>query len=217
MSRSEPQSESELVVVISGPSGAGKDTVIEAALALDPSLAKVATAKTREPRLGEIEGVHHIFLTDEEFERWVTEDAFLEHVEIYGHRSGVPKAAVADLLSQGRTPILRTDVAGARTLKANLNDPFLVFVTAPDIDSLERRIRARAAETEAEIAARLAAAEAEMAEANWFDRIIINNDAAHQTAAQELVNAIAAAKRERVRPTPLGEAPQRHGEGRSRH
>ena len=182
-----------LVVVISGPSGAGKDTVIGAALDLDPSLSKVATAKTRAPRPGEVEGVHHVFLTDDEFQRWIAEDAFLEHVEIYGHRSGVPKAAVDDLLSQGLTPILRTDVQGARTLKANLKDALLVFVTAPDLDSLERRMRSRAAETEDEIVARLAEAEAEMAEADWFDLVIVNDDGAHDDAARELVRAIAAA------------------------
>ena len=197
MSRSEPQSESELVVVISGPSGAGKDTVIEAALALDSSLAKVATAKTREPRPGEIEGVHHVFLSDEQFERWVAEDAFLEHVEIYGHRSGVPKAAVEDLLSKGQTPILRTDVKGARTLKANLNNPLLVFVTAPDIDSLELRIRARAAETETEIAARLAEAEAETAELDWFDVTIVNAEGRRDDAARQLVEAINAERQRR--------------------
>ena len=184
-----------LVVVISGPSGAGKDTVIGAALDLDPSLSKVATAKTRTPRPGEVEGVHHVFLSDEEFQRWIAEDAFLEHVEIYGHRSGVPKAAVDDLHRQGRTPVLRTDVQGARTLKANLKDALLVFVTAPDLGSLERRMRSRAAETEDEIAARLAEAEAEMAEAGWFDLVIVNDDGAHDDAARELVRAIAAARR----------------------
>ena len=197
MSRSEPQAEPPLVVVISGPSGAGKDTVIEAALALDASLAKVATVKTRAPRSGEIEGVHHVFLSDEEFDRWVAQDRFLEHVEIYGHRSGVPKAAVEQLLDEGRTPILRTDVAGARTLKANLTDPLLVFVTAPDIDSLERRMRARAAESESEIAARLDEAAAEMSEARWFDLVIVNDDDAHHAAARELVDAIAAERARR--------------------
>lgn len=196
-SRSDP---APLVVVISGPSGAGKDTVIEEALALDPSLSKVATAKTRAPRPGEIEGVHHVFLSDDEFERWIAEDAFLEHVNIYGHRSGVPRAAVEDLLSQGRTPILRTDVEGARTLKANLPSPLLVFVTAPDIDSLERRMRARAAETEAEIAARLAEARDEMAEADWFDLVILNNDDSHHAAARQLVQAIEAERAQRDDP-----------------
>lgn len=190
----------QLVVVVSGPSGAGKDTVIATALTLDPSLAKVATAKTRPPRPGEIEGVHHVFLSDEEFLRWIAEDAFLEHVEIYGHRSGVPRAAVEKLLRQGLTPILRTDVEGARTLKSNLENPLLVFVTAPSVDSLERRIRSRAAETEAEIVARLAEAEAELAEAGWFDLVIVNQDASHDDAAEQLVEAIASARARRLRP-----------------
>lgn len=196
MSRSDP---AQLVVVISGPSGAGKDTVIGAALDMDPSLAKVATAKTRAPRPGEVEGLHHVFLSDEEFERWIAEDAFLEHVDIYGHRSGVPRAAVEDLLGQGRTPILRTDIQGARTLKTNLDDPLLVFVTAPDLDSLERRMRSRAAESEAEIVARLAEAEAELAEVGWFDLVIVNDDGSHVEAARELVRAISSARAHRRR------------------
>ncbi|MXV80334.1 MAG: guanylate kinase [Chloroflexi bacterium] len=189
----------QLVVVVSGPSGAGKDTVIAAALASDPSLSKVATAKTRPPRPGEIEGVHHVFLSDEQFRRWIANDAFLEHVEIYGHRSGVPRAAVEELLRQGLTPILRTDVQGARTLKSNLKNPLLVFVTAPSVESLERRIRSRAAETEAEIVARLAEAEAELAEADWFDLVIINRDGSHDDAAEQLVKAISSARARRHR------------------
>ena len=188
---------SPLVVVISGPSGAGKDTVIEAALALDPALAKVATAKTRAPRPGEIDGVHHVFLSDEEFDRWVAEGEFLEHVEIYGHRSGVPRAAVDRLLAEGRIPILRTDVAGARTLRAALDAPLLVFVTVPDVPALERRIRARGAETEREISARLAEAEAEMAESVWFDRVIVNGDQQHEVAARSLVEAISQERQRR--------------------
>lgn len=198
MSQSESRPEpAPLVVVISGPSGAGKDTVIEEALALDSSLAKVATAKTRAPRPGEVEGVHHVFLSDEEFDRWLAQDAFLEHVEIYGHRSGVPKAAVEELLIHGRTPVLRTDVEGARVLKNNLQEPLLVFVTAPDVESLERRMRSRAAETEAEIAARLAEAESEMAEAVWFDLVIVNDDDSHHHAARALVDAISAERARR--------------------
>jgi len=189
MSRSEPP---PLVVVISGPSGAGKDTVINAAMAIDRSLAKVATAKTRAPRRGEVDGVHHVFLTEEQFDRWVAEEAFLEHVTSYGHRSGVPRAAVDDLLSEGHTVILRTDVEGARTLKAKLDDPFLVFITAPDIASLARRLRSRDAETDEEMAARLAEAEAEMAEADWFDLVIVNEDNGHDHAARRLVDAISA-------------------------
>ncbi len=182
-----------LVVVISGPSGAGKDTVIEAARALDPSLAKVATAKTRAPRPGEIDGVHHMFLTDAEFDRWVADDAFLEHAQVYGHRSGVPRQAVDELLAQGRTPILRTDVQGARTLNANLADPLLIFITVRQTEELERRMRERGTESDAEIAARLAEAEAEIVESEWFDVVIVNHDSHHQ-AARALVDAVGAAR-----------------------
>ena len=195
-----PFESNQLVVVVSGPSGAGKDTVIGAALSMDPLLSKVATAKTRAPRAGEVEGVHHVFLSDQEFDRWVSDGAFLEHVEIYGHRSGVPKAAVEDVLRQGRTPILRTDIQGARTLKSQLVDPFLVFVTAPGVESLERRIRSRAADSEREIVARLAEAEAELAEACWFDLVIVNEDGASDEAARQLVRGISAARAGRICP-----------------
>ena len=186
-----PAETAPLVVVISGPSGVGKDTVIEAALALDESLAKVATAKTRAPRAGEIDGVHHVFLSELEFDRWLTDGAFLEHAQVYGHRSGVPRRAVDELLAQGRTPLLRTDVQGARTLKANLDDPLLVFITVPHLGELERRMRERGTESDEEIGVRLAEAEAEIAEAAWFDAVIVN-DRSHHHAAQALVERIEA-------------------------
>lgn len=179
-----------VVVVLSGPSGAGKDTVLRAALKLDPSLATVATVKTRPPRPGEIDGVHQVFLTETEFDQWLADDAFLEHAVVYGHRSGVPRAAVEQLLDAGKSVMLRTDVQGARTLRERLQVPLLVFVTAPDLTTLERRIRARGAESEADIAHRLAQAEAELAEAVWFDRVIVNADAQQDQAARELVDWI---------------------------
>ena len=122
-----------VVVVLSGPSGAGKDTVLRAALKLDPSLATVATVKTRPPRPGEIDGVHQVFLTETEFDQWLADDAFLEHAVVYGHRSGVPRAAVEQLLDAGKSVMLRTDVQGARTLRQRLQAPLLVFVAAPDL------------------------------------------------------------------------------------
>ena len=187
-----------VVVVLSGPSGAGKDAVVRAALELDSSLATVATAKTRPPRPGEIDGVHQVFLSEAEFDRWIEEDALLEHVEIYGHRSGVPRAPVEDLLRAGKSVILRTDVQGARTLRERLDAPLLAFVTAPDLNTLERRIRARGAESEADIAHRLAQAEAELAEAVWFDRVIVNADARHDQAARELVDWIDRERQRRI-------------------
>lgn len=194
MSETKP---AQLVVVLSGPSGVGKDAVLSAALELDSSLAKVATVKTRAPRPGEIDGVHQVFLSEEEFDQWLADDAFLEHAEVYGHRSGVPRAAVETLLSEGRTTILRTDVQGARTLKQRLKDPLLIFVAATSVEALEHRMRGRAADSEAEIARRLAAAESEMAESEWFDVVIVNADGRHVEAARELVDVIQAERSKR--------------------
>ena len=187
-----------VVVVLSGPSGAGKDTVLRAALELDSSLATVATVKTRPPRPGEIDGVHQVFLSEAEFDQWLADDAFLEHAEVYGHRSGVPRAAVEQLLKAGKSVMLRTDVQGARTLRERLEAPLLVFVTAPDVNTLERRIRDRGAESEADIAHRLAQAELELAEAAWFDRVIVNADARPDQAARELVDWIDRERQRRI-------------------
>ncbi len=186
-----PEPDTAFVVVVSGPSGAGKDTVIQHALARDASLATVATVKTRPPRPGEIDGVHQVFLSEDEFDEWLAADRFLEHAQVYNHRSGVPRAAVEDLLAAGRTVVLRTDVQGAHTLKSGLVAPLLVFVTAP-IDALARRMRARAGDSEEEIAERLRFAESELAEAEWFDVVIVNDDDRQDDAADALLQAIQA-------------------------
>ncbi len=188
-----PHDRSSFAVVISGPSGVGKDTVIQAALARDQSLATVATVKTRAPRPGEINGVHQVFLSEAEFDQWLAEDKLLEHAEVYGHRSGVPREAVETLLEAGRTVVLRTDVQGARTLKQRLVDPLLIFITAP-AEARVRRMQLRAGDGDAEIVWRLAAAESEIAEADWFDVIIVNAEGLQDEAAQELLEAIADAR-----------------------
>ena len=136
-----------LVVVLSGPSGVGKDSVLAAALARDDRLARVVTAKTRAPRPGEVDGVHHLFLSPEEFDDLLARGGLLEHAEVYGHYSGVPRDQVEQLLGEGKTVVLRTDVQGARTLRVKIPQALLVFLTVPGVDDLERRMRARAAAT----------------------------------------------------------------------
>lgn len=187
--------ERPIVVVLSGPSGAGKDTVLRLALSLDDSLATVATAKTRAPRPGEEHGVHHVFLTEQEFDRWLAEDAFLEHATVYGHRSGVPRQAVEDLLAAGKSVIIRTDIQGARTLRQRLPGCLLVFVTVADRAALRRRMVARGTDSEADMERRLGEADAEMAEAGWFDHVVVNEDGEERAAAEQLLGYVHAARR----------------------
>ena len=179
-----------LVVVLSGPSGAGKDSVLAAALRRDDRLARVVTAKTRAPRPGERDGVHQIFLSDQQFDDLLARDGLLEHATVYGHRSGVPRDQVERLLAEGKTVVLRTDVQGARTLRAKIPEALLIFLTVPDLDDLERRLRARAADDEAAMRRRLAIAREEMAEAARFDHVIVNDDGGLDAAVEELLAVI---------------------------
>ena len=186
-----------LVVVLSGPSGAGKDSVLAAALRRDDRLARVVTAKTRAPRPGERDGVHQIFLSDQQFDDLLARDGFLEHATVYGHRSGVPRDQVERLLAEGKTVVLRTDVQGARTLRAKIPEALLIFLTVPDLDDLERRLRARAADDEAAMRRRLAIASEEMAEAVRFDHVIVNGEGGLDVAVDEMLAVIDG---ERARP-----------------
>ncbi len=185
------------VVVLSGPSGAGKDSVLAAALRRDDRLARVVTAKTRAPRPGERDGVHHLFLRDQQFDDLLARDGFLEHATVYGHRSGVPRDQVERLLAEGKTVVLRTDVQGARTLRAKIPEALLIFLTVPDLDDLERRLRGRATDDEAAMRRRLAIAREEMAEADGFDSVIVNANGGLAAAVEELLAVIDG---ERARP-----------------
>ncbi len=193
-----PEPDPPIVAVLSGPSGAGKDTILHGAMDLDPSLATVATAKTRPPRRGEVHGVHHQFLSEREFDEWLAAGRFLEHATVYGHRSGVPREAVEAQLQLGKSVIIRTDVQGARTLRERLPDALLVFVTVPDASVLRGRMLRRGTDSEADMEVRLAEAEAEMSEASWFDAVIMNEDGRERAAAESLVAAIAEARRARA-------------------
>ena len=198
-----PEPDPPIVAVLSGPSGAGKDTILHGAMDLDSSLATVATAKTRPPRRGEVHGVHHQFLSEREFDEWLAAGRFLEHATVYGHRSGVPREAVEAQLQRGKSVIIRTDVQGARTLRERLPEALLVFVTVPDASVLRGRMLRRGTDSESDMEVRLAEAEAEMSEASWFDAVIMNEDGRERAAAESLVAAIAEARRARA------EAPSR--------
>ena len=164
------------LIVVSGPSGAGKDTLIRAALEAIPQLALIASATTREPREGEVDGIDHVFLSREEFERWIEEDRLLEWAEYSGNLYGTPRQSVEELLQKGRSVILRIELQGARKIKERRPDAVMVFVRAPSLEETRRRLESRATETSESVENRMATAIKEIAARDEFDYEIVNGD-----------------------------------------
>jgi guanylate kinase len=164
------------LVIISGPSGAGKGTLVRALLGRVPSVWVSVSATTRAPRQGEVEGEHYYFLTPDEFERRVQAGDFLEHAEVHGNRYGTLRPTVEARLEQGRTVILEIDPQGARQVRELVPDAVLVFIVAPSTEELVRRIKARGAESDEDIAVRMATAERELALVGTYDCVVQNDD-----------------------------------------
>jgi guanylate kinase len=164
------------LIVVSGPSGAGKDTLIRAALEVVPELALIASATTRKPREGEVDGRDHVFLCREEFERWIEEDRLLEWAEYSGNLYGTPKQSVEELLENGRSVILRIELQGARQIKERRPDAVMVFVRAPSLEETRRRLESRATETSESVESRMATAIEEIAARDEFDYEVVNGD-----------------------------------------
>ena len=173
------------LIVVSGPSGAGKDTLIQAALEAIPELTLIASATTREPRKGEVDGKDHVFLSREEFERWIEEDRLLEWAEYSGNLYGTPKQSVEGLLDSGRSVILRIELQGARQVKERRPDAVMVFVRAPSLEETRRRLESRATETSESVESRMATAIREVAARDEFDYEIVNGD--REQARREMI------------------------------
>ena len=191
-----------LFIVLSGPSGAGKDTVLRLLLDSDSSIVTVVTAKTRSPRVDEIDGVNHLFLTRSEFRERIKKGEFLEHAEVYGHLSGVPRDQVVRHLKNGLSVIVRTDVQGARSLKESVPGAALIFLTVPDREILERRLRSRDAESSLELEERLKAASVEMSDLDWFDHVVLNLENQQAATVGRLLDIIATERKRPGRPIP---------------
>ncbi len=164
------------LIVVSGPSGAGKSTLIKASLEAVPELAYSVSATTRNPRPGEEEGRHYIFLSRGEFELWISEGRFLEWAEYSGNLYGTPEQKVEELLEAGRSVILEIELQGARQVKKKRPDAVMVFVRAPSLEETRRRLTGRATETEEAMENRLAMAVGEVAALEEFDHEVVNGD-----------------------------------------
>jgi guanylate kinase len=176
------------LIVVSGPSGAGKDTLIRAALDAIPQLALIASATTRKPREGEVDGRDHVFLSREEFERWIEEDRLLEWAEYSGNLYGTPKQSVEELLENGRSVILRIELQGARRIKERRPDAVMVFVRAPSLEETRRRLERRATETTESVESRMATAIKEVAARDEFDYEVVNGE--REQARKDMIETL---------------------------
>ena len=164
------------VFVITGQSGAGKGTLIERLLDLFPQLELAVSATTRARRPGEVDGVHYYFISEEEFDRRLAEDDFLEyHVFPWGQRSGTLVSEIDRISGQGKVCVLELETEGALSVVDRIPGAVTIFVTAP-IEELERRLLDRATESSGEIGERLQVARAQLEVAARFDHVVQNDD-----------------------------------------
>ena len=170
--------------VISGPSGAGKGTLLAELRKQRPDLGLTVSATTRSPRPGEVDGTSYYFLSDEEFRRRIAAGEFVEWAEVHGHLYGTLVSEVKRLLAKGHSLVLEIDVQGALNVRKVYPDAVLVFIEPPSLQVLEERLRGRGPEDEASIELRLKNARHEMELADQYDVRIVNNTV--DRAAQEL-------------------------------
>ena len=191
-----------LLVVLSAPSGAGKDAVRDLLIAWRLPVHFAVTATTRPPRPDERQGDDYHFVSDAEFDRLEAEDGLLEHAIVYGQRKGVPRSEVIDPLASGRDVIARVDVQGAATLRQLIPAALLIFIAPPSLDEAQRRLMERATESDAELRLRLETAVSEMEEASSFDYVVVNETGKLEGTARRIVEIIATEKARRAQKAP---------------
>ncbi|MEE9615758.1 MAG: guanylate kinase [Anaerolineae bacterium] len=188
-----------LLIVISGPSGVGKDTLLERMRERGCPMHFVVTATDRAPRPGEIHGVDYFFLTTEEFTRMIEQDALLEHAVVYGQYKGIPRQHVQDALASGKDVIMRIDVQGAATIRRLVPQAVLIFLTASSEEELEQRLLARGGDISEQLQRRIATAREEMRCWPEFDYVVVNRDGELDQAVDDVL-AIIRAEHRRVEP-----------------
>ena len=164
-----------LLLVVSGPSGAGKGTICQQYLSEHSDCALSISATTRDPREGEMDGVNYFFLTKEEFRKKIDADGFLEHAIFCDNYYGTPKAPVMEMIESGKNVILEIEVQGALQVRSHYPEAVFVFVLPPSLQDLETRLRSRGTETEEVIQKRLERAKAEFKYIEKYNYVLIND------------------------------------------
>jgi len=176
------------LVVISAPSGTGKGTVINELLKLNPDFEFSVSATTRKPRPGETDGVEYKFLTHECFKKMIENNEFLEHANYVGEFYGTPIEPIKKNIDEGTTVILDIEVQGAKQVMSKDIDAITIFIIAPDMEELERRLRGRGTDSDEKIASRLERAKQELEEKHHYDHVVVNDNASR--AAEEILSLI---------------------------
>ena len=183
------------LLVISGPSGAGKGSISKRILEEVDDLIYSISMTTRAPRPGEINGKNYFFVTHEQFEKTIQEDGFLEYAKVYGEYYGTPKARVMELLDEGMDVVLEIDIQGAMNIRKSYPKGVLIFILPPSMAELRKRITGRGSETKGDIELRMGEALKEIAYIDKYDYCVVNGDL---DEAVNRVKAIIIAEHSRV-------------------
>jgi guanylate kinase len=183
-----------LLIIISGPSGAGKDAVVRRMKELGYPFHFVITATTRPPRQGERDGVDYFFLSEKEFQDLIQRGELLEHALVYGEYKGIPKQQVRQALASGRDVVMRLDVQGAATVRSLVSDAILVFLLSGSEEELLQRLRGRKTENTAELQRRVETMHEELKRIPEFDYVVVNRDGQLDQAVEAIVAIMRAEK-----------------------
>ena len=183
-----------MLIILSGPSGSGKGTIIKSLLQKRQDTVLSISVTTREPRPGEVDGVHYFFRTREEFEQLIRDKKLLEYAEYNGNYYGTPEEAIDGWVSEGKNVILEIEVQGAEKVMDYRSDLVSVFITIPSMEELERRLRDRGTETEDKIRGRMQVARRELTRAFRYDYVVLNDEV---DLAVERINTIISAEQMR--------------------
>lgn len=164
-----------VLLVVSGPSGAGKGTICQLLREKLPDLGYSVSVTTRQPRVGEVDGVNYFFKTVEQVKEMIADDELLEYAEVYGNYYGTPRQYVMDLLNAGKDVLLEIDIQGALQIKQRFPEGVFVFIVPPSLDELSARIYKRGTDSEDVIKRRMASAASELTYAAEYDYIIVND------------------------------------------
>ena len=176
-----------LLVVISGPSGAGKGTLCKALLGNNDKIEMSVSCTTRTPRINEIEGVNYYFTTKEKFQKMINEDSFLEHAEVYDNFYGTPYFGIEKKLAEGYDVILEIDIQGALKVKEKYPDGLFIFILPPSMEELKNRIKKRGSETEESFLKRFKSSFKEINYASRYNYAVINDEVEDATHKLECI------------------------------